>query len=138
MLLADGQFRWNRLDNLLREGAKSSDLTGDQLWLLADYVVGVVQSCMMLFVTHAEHASRSELGAGQVQHRVGCNSFLVWSVCNPLSICCTAVQLSDNGANIRQPLIAEVTRLIDAYAAGVHHVSPGCHSVELFAVARGY
>lgn len=43
MLLADGQFRWNRLDNLLREGAKSSDLTGDQLWLLAEYVVRVVQ-----------------------------------------------------------------------------------------------
>jgi hypothetical protein len=39
MLLADGQFRWNRLDNLLREGAKSSDLTADQLWLLAEYVV---------------------------------------------------------------------------------------------------
>jgi hypothetical protein len=33
--------------------------------------------------------------------------------------CCLAVQLSDNGANIRKPLIAEVTRLIDAYAAGV-------------------
>ena len=29
------------------------------------------------------------------------------------------MQLSENGANIRQPLIAEVTRLIDAYAAGV-------------------
>lgn len=41
MLLADGQFRWNRLDNLLREGAKSSDLTADQLWLLAEFVVGL-------------------------------------------------------------------------------------------------
>jgi hypothetical protein len=136
MLLADGQFRWNRLDNLLREGAKSSALTGDQLWLLADYVVGVVQSCMMLSVTHAEHASGLSFRmSGPTQ--VGCNSFLVWSVCNPLSIGCTPLQLSDNGANIRQPLIAEVTRLIDAYAAGVHHISPGCYSVDLFAVARG-
>lgn len=44
MLLEDGQFRWNRLDNLLREGAKSSDLTADQLWLLADFVVGVLSA----------------------------------------------------------------------------------------------
>ena len=28
----DGRFRWNRLDNLLREGSKSSALTDEQLW----------------------------------------------------------------------------------------------------------
>jgi len=39
MVLVEGRFRWNRLDNLLREGAKSSELTAEQLWLLADFVV---------------------------------------------------------------------------------------------------
>lgn len=41
MVLVEGRFRWNRLDNLLREGAKSSELTTEQLWLLADFVVRI-------------------------------------------------------------------------------------------------
>ena len=34
VLHPDGRFRWARLDSLLREGSKSSAVTGEQLWLL--------------------------------------------------------------------------------------------------------
>ena len=40
LLVKDGEFRWNRLESLLREGSKSSDFDGDQLWLLAEWVFG--------------------------------------------------------------------------------------------------
>jgi len=63
VLHQDGRFRWSRLDNLLREGSKSSALTSDQLWLLGEYLC------------------------------------------------------SDNGTSIRVPLVEEMARLIDAYAA---------------------
>lgn len=35
----DGQFRWNRLENLLREGSKSADFDPSQLWLLAEWLL---------------------------------------------------------------------------------------------------
>jgi hypothetical protein len=35
----DGSFRWNRLENLLREGSKSSDFDPAQLWLLAGWLL---------------------------------------------------------------------------------------------------
>ncbi len=35
----EGQFRWNRLDNLLREGSKSQDFDPGQLWLLAEWLL---------------------------------------------------------------------------------------------------
>lgn len=40
LLVKEGSFRWNRLENLLREGSKSSDFDSDQLWLLAEWVFG--------------------------------------------------------------------------------------------------
>lgn len=38
--LQDGQLRWSRLENLLREGSKSSDFDAGQLWLLAAWLLG--------------------------------------------------------------------------------------------------
>lgn len=35
----DGKFRWNRLENLLQEGSKSSDFDSAQLWLLAEWLL---------------------------------------------------------------------------------------------------
>ncbi len=35
----DGQFRWNRLENLMREGSKSQDFDPSQLWLLAEWLL---------------------------------------------------------------------------------------------------
>lgn len=35
----DGKFRWNRFDNLLREGSKSQDFDAGQLWLLAGWIL---------------------------------------------------------------------------------------------------
>lgn len=72
VLHEDGRFRWNRVDNLLREGSKSSDLTSEQLWLLGSYLC------------------------------------------------------SDAGAEIRVPLVEEVARLLDAYAAGPSSVVDEC------------
>eukprot|EP00775_Hariotina_reticulata_P010322 gene10322-10479_t len=40
LVIKDGQFRWNRLENLVREGSKSSDFDAGQLWLLASWLVG--------------------------------------------------------------------------------------------------
>ena len=40
LLVKEGRFRWGRLENLLREGSKSSDFDPDQLWLLAEWVFG--------------------------------------------------------------------------------------------------
>ena len=37
--LQDGQLRWNRLENLMREGSKSSDFDAGQLWLLANWLM---------------------------------------------------------------------------------------------------
>ncbi|GIL77467.1 hypothetical protein Vretimale_2971 [Volvox reticuliferus] len=39
LIIKDGQFRWNRLENLLREGSKSSDFDPSQLWLLAEWLL---------------------------------------------------------------------------------------------------
>ncbi|CAD7705399.1 unnamed protein product [Ostreobium quekettii] len=39
LVLQDGQFRWNRLENLLRESSKSTDFDASQLWLLAEWMV---------------------------------------------------------------------------------------------------
>ncbi|GMH40760.1 hypothetical protein BSKO_08664 [Bryopsis sp. KO-2023] len=39
LVLQDGRFRWNRLENLMREGSKSSDFDPSQLWLLAEWLV---------------------------------------------------------------------------------------------------
>ena len=39
LLFRDGSFRWQRLDNLLTEGAKSTAFDEAQLWLLLDYLV---------------------------------------------------------------------------------------------------
>ncbi|KAL6760462.1 ABC1 family-domain-containing protein [Haematococcus lacustris] len=49
LILKEGQFRWNRLENLMREGSKSQDFDPSQLWLLAEWIlsptaVGVRQS----------------------------------------------------------------------------------------------
>lgn len=35
----DGQLRWNRLENLMREGSKSSDFDAGQLWMLASWLL---------------------------------------------------------------------------------------------------
>jgi hypothetical protein len=64
VLHEDGRFRWSRVDNLLREGSKSSDLTSEQMWLLGSFLC------------------------------------------------------SGEGSLIRGPLVEEVARLLDAYAAG--------------------
>lgn len=37
LMLKDGEFRWNRLVNLLNESAKSADFSGDKLWTIADW-----------------------------------------------------------------------------------------------------
>lgn len=39
LILKDGQFRWNRLENLLLEGSKSQDFDPNQLWLLAEWLL---------------------------------------------------------------------------------------------------
>lgn len=39
LILKDGNFRWNRFDNLLREGSKSQDFDASQLWLLAGWIL---------------------------------------------------------------------------------------------------
>lgn len=38
-MLQNNQLRWNRLENLLREGSKSSDFDASQLWLLANWLL---------------------------------------------------------------------------------------------------
>lgn len=35
LVLEAGRLRWSRLENLLREGSKSTDFDASQLWLLA-------------------------------------------------------------------------------------------------------
>jgi aarF domain-containing kinase len=39
LLLKDGKFRWNRLENLMREGRKSQGFDDAQLWMLLDWLV---------------------------------------------------------------------------------------------------
>jgi len=39
LILSDGSFRWNRFENLLREGSQSSDFDPEQLWVLAKWLV---------------------------------------------------------------------------------------------------
>ncbi|KAG2496456.1 hypothetical protein HYH03_005679 [Edaphochlamys debaryana] len=39
LILKDGQFRWSRLENLVREGSKSQDFDPTQLWLLAEWLL---------------------------------------------------------------------------------------------------
>lgn len=37
--MEDGELRWNRMENLLRESRKSMDFDASQLWLLLDWLV---------------------------------------------------------------------------------------------------
>ena len=37
LMLKGGEFRWRRLDELLRESQKSQGFSGGQLWLAADW-----------------------------------------------------------------------------------------------------
>jgi hypothetical protein len=37
--LQDNQLRWNRLENLMREGSKSQDFDATQLWMLASWLL---------------------------------------------------------------------------------------------------
>ena len=37
LMIKDGEFRWNRLMNLVQESRKSSDFNSDKLWLIADW-----------------------------------------------------------------------------------------------------
>ncbi|KAF5834299.1 ABC1 family-domain-containing protein [Dunaliella salina] len=39
LMLKDGQFRWNRLQNLMEQGSKSQDFDPSQLWLLAEWLL---------------------------------------------------------------------------------------------------
>eukprot|EP00873_Tetraselmis_striata_P044616 jgi/Tetstr1/464880/TSEL_009617.t1 len=39
LVLRDGAFRWNRFENLLREGSQSSDFDPEQLWVLAKWLI---------------------------------------------------------------------------------------------------
>ena len=39
LILEDGELRWNRMENLLRESRKSMDFDASQLWLLLDWLV---------------------------------------------------------------------------------------------------
>eukprot|EP00878_Enallax_costatus_P031030 GHUV01033859.1.p1 GENE.GHUV01033859.1~~GHUV01033859.1.p1 ORF type:complete len:615 (+),score=219.69 GHUV01033859.1:1031-2875(+) len=39
LIIKNNQLRWNRLENLLREGSKSSDFDASQLWLLANWLL---------------------------------------------------------------------------------------------------
>jgi len=39
LVLRGGEFRWNRLDNLLRESSKSTDFDPEQMWVLAEWLV---------------------------------------------------------------------------------------------------
>jgi len=38
LILQDGRLRWNRLDNLVKEGSKSYDFDTSQMWTLAEWV----------------------------------------------------------------------------------------------------
>lgn len=40
MLDESGRLRWSRLENLIEEGSKSMDYNPQQLWLLAQWVLG--------------------------------------------------------------------------------------------------
>jgi hypothetical protein len=37
LMLKDGQFRWNRLLNLIRESRKSIDTDPERIWLIAEW-----------------------------------------------------------------------------------------------------
>ena len=39
LILEEGELRWNRMENLLRESRKSMDFDASQLWLLLDWLV---------------------------------------------------------------------------------------------------
>lgn len=39
LILQDGRLRWNRLDNLVKEGSKSYDFDTSQMWTLAEWVL---------------------------------------------------------------------------------------------------
>eukprot|EP00882_Tetradesmus_deserticola_P015416 GHRQ01016426.1.p1 GENE.GHRQ01016426.1~~GHRQ01016426.1.p1 ORF type:complete len:252 (+),score=158.14 GHRQ01016426.1:139-894(+) len=39
LVIKDNQLRWNRLENLLREGSKSQDFDSSQLWMLATWLL---------------------------------------------------------------------------------------------------
>lgn len=76
-LLQNNQLRWNRLENLLREGSKSSDFDASQLWLLANWLLSpnaegirhklAVELARMLDATAAAQA-RERIAQRWVKH----------------------------------------------------------------------
>ncbi|MEW5308834.1 MAG: hypothetical protein WDW38_000764 [Sanguina aurantia] len=75
LILKNGDFRWNRLENLIREGSKSQDFDPAQLWLLADWLVSPtangVRGSMVTEVSRIVDAMFAASFREQLQQRTG-------------------------------------------------------------------
>ncbi|MEW5298504.1 MAG: hypothetical protein WDW36_001619 [Sanguina aurantia] len=75
LILKDGDFRWTRLENLIREGSKSQDFDPAQLWLLADWLVSPtangVRGSMVTEVSRIVDAMFAASFREQLQQRTG-------------------------------------------------------------------
>jgi len=70
LILKDGQFRWSRLENLLREGSKSQDFDPAQLWLLAEWLLSPGASGVRESVVAEVARMVDAVAAGDVRERI--------------------------------------------------------------------
>jgi len=83
LILENGRLRWNRLENLIREGSKSYDFDTSQIWTLAEWVLSdggrpvrkpLANEIVRLVDSYISHAVRKSLvdrvGSEQAQKLV--------------------------------------------------------------------
>eukprot|EP01025_Chloroclados_australasicus_P004662 TRINITY_DN1120_c1_g1_i6.p1 TRINITY_DN1120_c1_g1~~TRINITY_DN1120_c1_g1_i6.p1 ORF type:complete len:509 (-),score=75.44 TRINITY_DN1120_c1_g1_i6:416-1753(-) len=105
LVLRNGQVRWNRIENLVREGSKQRDFDGTQLWLLADWlmsdVAGGLRKPLAEELARMMDSWTASSMRGQLQERVGQHG-----VVN------TLIPENDKEQEDRE----RVTRVLDAFA----------------------
>ena len=70
LIIKDGQFRWNRLENLVREGSKSQDFDPGQLWLLASWLLSPNASLVRSKVGQEVARMLDAVAAADVRQRI--------------------------------------------------------------------
>jgi hypothetical protein len=94
-VLQDNQLRWNRLENLMREGSKSQDFDATQLWMLASWLLSEnaagVRAKLAVELARMLDAAAAADARDRIARRCGC--------CSRLSARQSATELSSSGGS---------------------------------------
>eukprot|EP00798_Chlamydomonas_sp_ICE-L_P023264 gene23264-30493_t len=75
LVIEDGKIRWNRVENLMREGSRSQDYDPAELWLLADWLMtpnaSSVRNMVVKEMTRMVDAYAADTMRKQIERSIG-------------------------------------------------------------------